>query len=69
MVEVIVRPDDGFNISTTDVEAAIVRVQHRSHMRSRRDHCSCLDERDDFGCIILPVWADTEVEDYMMAAI
>lgn len=69
MVEVVVRPDDGLDIGATDVEAVIVRIEHRCHIGSWRDHCSCLDERDHFGCVVLPVWTDTEVEDHVLATI
>ena len=69
VVEVVVRPDDSFDIGAADVQAAIVRIEHRRHVRSCRYHCSCLDKGDHFGCVVPPVWADAEVEYHVLAAV
>lgn len=68
VVEVVVRPNDGFDIGATDVEAAIIRFKYRRHIRPHRNYSSCLDERDDSGGVILPVRANAEVEDYVPTA-
>lgn len=69
VVEVVVRPYDGFDVRAADVQAAPVRVEDRGHVRSRRDHCCCFDERHDLRRIVLPVSADAEVEHNVVVAI
>lgn len=69
VVEVVVRPDDSFDIGAADVQAAIVGIEHRRHVRSCRYNCSCLNKGDHFGCVVTPVWADAEVEYYVLVAV
>lgn len=69
VVEVVVRPDDSFDVGAADVQAALVGIEHRHHVRSRRHHCSRLDQGDHCGCGVPPVRADAEVEHHVLAAV
>ena len=62
VVEVVVRPDHGFDVGAADVKAAAVRVEDRRHVRSRRDRRRGIDERHNLRRVVLPVTADAQVE-------
>ena len=70
VVEVGVRPDDGFNVAAADVEPAAVGVEHGGDVEwSGVDGRGLSDERYDSRGVVLPVGADAQVEENVAVAV